>query len=74
MKLNSLNNLPVSDNPEKGFVGSVFGTWGQTPPNPYGVHAQPIAKLLREYGLDAQAQMGLSVKDLKNRNCQWPPR
>lgn len=59
------NNLPVSDNPEKGFVGSVYGTWGQTPPNPYGVHAKPVAKLLRQYGLDATAQRGMTVADLK---------
>jgi len=59
------DNLPVSDNPEKGFVGSVFGTWGQTPPNPYGVHAKPVAKLLRQYGLDATARRGMTVADLK---------
>jgi len=59
-------NLPVSDNPEKGFVGSVFGTWGQTPPNPYGVHAKPVAKLLRAYGLDATARRGMTVADIKN--------
>jgi len=58
-------NLPVSDNPEKGFVGSVFGTWGQTPPNPYGVHAKPVAKLLRAYGLDATARRGMTVADIK---------
>ena len=58
-------NLPVSDNPEKGFVGSVFGTWGQTPPNAYGVHAKPVAKLLRAYGLDATARRGMTVADIK---------
>ena len=30
------NNLPKSDNPDKGFVGDVYGTWGQIPPYPYG--------------------------------------
>ena len=59
------NALPSSDDPEKGFVGSVHGAWGQTPPNPYGVHAKPVAKLLREYGFDAQAQRGMSFTDLK---------
>lgn len=59
-------NLPVSDNPEKGFVGSVYGTWGQTPPNPYGVHAKPVAKLLRQYGLDATARRGMTVAEIKN--------
>jgi LysM repeat protein len=59
------NSLPVSDNPEKGFVGSVYGTWGQTPPNPYGVHAKPVAKLLRSYGLTAEAQRGMTLNELK---------
>ncbi len=59
------NSLPKSDNPEKGFVGSVHGTWGGTPPNAYGVHAKPIAALLREYGLDATARRGMTIADLK---------
>ena len=59
------NSLPVSDNPEKGFVGSVYGTWGQTPPNPYGVHAKPVAKLLRSYGVAAEAQRGMTLNQLK---------
>ena len=54
------DQLPKSDNPEVGFVGSVFGTWGQTPPNPYGVHAPPIAKLLRAYGVNAEAHKGFT--------------
>ena len=65
--------LPKSDNPEVGFVGSVYGTWGQTPPNPYGVHAQPIANLLREYGLNAQAQKGFTVKDIKAEIAKGRP-
>ena len=48
------NRLPQSDNPNKGFVGNVFGTWGQVPPAPYGVHADPVATLLQDYGLDAE--------------------
>lgn len=67
------NNLPVSDNPEVGFVGSVFGTWGQIPPNAYGVHAQPVAKLLRQYGLDATAQMGMSLDELKTEIANGRP-
>ena len=48
--------LPLSDNPELGFVGNVTTDgWGQIPPDAYGVHAEPIAELLREYGLPAQA-------------------
>jgi subtilisin-like proprotein convertase family protein/uncharacterized protein YvpB len=49
------NHLPSSDNPEKGFVGNVNGIWGQIPPNDYGVHAEPVAAVLRSYGLPAIA-------------------
>ncbi len=53
-----LSQLPLSDNPEKGFVGNVNGVWGQIPPNDYGVHAEPIAALLRAYQLPAMAHRG----------------
>ena len=39
--------LPISDNPDLGFVGSVNGPWGQVPPYAYGVHAAPIAAVLQ---------------------------
>ena len=57
--------LPVSDNPDLGFVGNVHAPWGQIPPNDYGVHAKPIARLLREYGLDAKAIRGLTWDALR---------
>ena len=59
------NGLPVHDNPDKGFVGSVYGSWGQIPPAPYGVHAKPVAQRLREFGLKAQAVGGLTFKELR---------
>jgi uncharacterized protein YvpB len=59
------NRLPVSDNPEVGFVGDVNGEWGYLPPKAYGVHAGPVADLLRAYGASAQAQRGLSWEDLQ---------
>lgn len=59
------NNLPESDNPDVGFVGNVYGQWGQTPPNAYGVHAEPIAALLRQYGLQAYAHRPLSWNELR---------
>jgi uncharacterized protein YvpB len=34
-------------------VGDVKGAWGQTPPNAYGVHAGPVARLLNSYGVPA---------------------
>ncbi|MFO8036524.1 MAG: C39 family peptidase [Anaerolineales bacterium] len=59
------NGLPKSDNPDKGFVGSVYGSWGQIPPAPYGVHAQPIARRLRSFGLNAKAVRGMTLDELK---------
>ncbi len=59
-------SLPTSDNPEKGFVGDVNDPWGQTPPYSYGVHAAPIAKVLKEeFGLPAQAAKGFTLEEVK---------
>lgn len=60
-----LKNLPRSDNPDKGFVGDPNGVWGNIPPLPYGVHAAPVAALLREFGLVAEARYGMSWKELR---------
>jgi uncharacterized protein YvpB len=57
--------LPVSENPDKGFVGDVNGAWGQTPPGPYGVYAEPVAWVLRAYGLPAQAVRPFSWDGLR---------
>lgn len=59
------SRLPLSDNPEVGFVGDVNGQWGQVPPNAYGVHAEPVAALLREYGVNAQAVRNFSWDQAK---------
>jgi len=64
-ELEFFHSLPQSDNPDEGFVGDVHGSWGQIPPQPYGVHAEPIAALLRTYGLDAQAVRNLSLDALR---------
>lgn len=64
-ELEFFNRLPKSSNPEEGFVGNVYGGWGNIPPGPYGVHAQPIAALLREYGAKASALKGMSFEALK---------
>lgn len=60
-----LFNLPSSDNPNVGFVGNPNDPWGFIPPRAYGVHAEPVASLLRDYGLQAEAQFGLSWDDLR---------
>jgi uncharacterized protein YvpB len=67
------NHLPKSDNPDVGFVGNVYGTWGQIPPNPYGVHADPVAALLRAYGVVAYAHRPLSWDDLKAEVASGKP-
>ncbi len=67
------DRLPVSDNPDKGFVGSVFGAWGQIPPAPYGVHAEPVAKLLQQYGLNAHAVHAFSLNGIKKEVAAGRP-
>jgi uncharacterized protein YvpB len=64
-ELEFLKGLPVSDNPVKGFVGDVTGLLGQIPPNPYGVHAIPVAERLREYVLNAIPRKGMSFSELQ---------
>ena len=66
--------LPLSDNPELGFVGNVTTDgWGQIPPDAYGVHAPPIAELLRKYGLPAQAVKGMTLEELKAELAEGDP-
>jgi len=64
-ELDFFSLLPHSDNPDKGFVGNVYGQWGQIPPDPYGVHAEPVAEVLRDLGLQAYAHRPLSWDDLR---------
>lgn len=58
--------LPSSDNPNKGFVGNVTDPWGQVPPYSYGVYAEPVANLLRDYGLAAKAASHFTLEQLKH--------
>ncbi len=60
-----LNRLAVSDDPEAGFVGNPDGIWGQIPPHDYGVHADAVAALLRQYGLVASSFHSLRWDDLR---------
>lgn len=64
-ELTFLSQIPLSDDPDVGFVGDVRGSWGQTPPNDYGVHAGPVARLLEHYGLPARARRYMSLDDLR---------
>lgn len=66
--------LPLSDNPDKGFVGDVHDPWGQVPPYSYGVHAAPVATLLKEeYGLPARAAKNFSLENLKKELASGQP-
>jgi len=65
--------LPLSDNPDYGFVGSVDGPWGQVPPYAYGVHAGPVGDLLREYGLNAIGEKNFTVERLKSEIASGQP-
>lgn len=65
--------LPTSDNPEAGFVGDVFGAWGQIPPDAYGVHAEPVAVLMRQYNVPATAWKGLTLDDLRSEIAAGRP-
>jgi len=60
-----LNILPRTDNPDVGFVGDPNEPWGRIPPDGYGVHADPIAKTLRDFGLQAEARRDLSWANLQ---------
>ncbi len=65
--------MPLSDNPDKGFVGEVNAPWGQVPPYGYGVHAEPVAKLLRDYGLPAKAVKGFTLQEMREQLSQGKP-
>ncbi len=60
-----LQALPSSDNPDEGFVGNPNDLWGRAPPSGYGVHADPVAETLRNFGLQAEAHHGLTWDDLR---------
>lgn len=65
--------IPVSDNPDLGFVGDVNGPGEQLPPAGYGVHAEPIAARLRAVGLPATASRDRDLAWLKDRLAEGRP-
>jgi len=65
--------LPLSDNPELGFVGDVNSPWGQAPPYGYGVYAGPVADLLNAYGIPAKAYKGFTLDQIKTRVADSRP-
>jgi uncharacterized protein YvpB len=65
--------LPLSDNPELGFVGDVNAPWGQVPPYGYGVHAGPVADLLNTYGIPARAVKGYTLDEIRAKVAEGKP-
>jgi uncharacterized protein YvpB len=65
--------LPLSDNPDLGFVGDVNSPWGQVPPYAYGVHAGPVAELLNQYAVPAKAYKNYGLDDIKKNIAQGKP-
>lgn len=65
--------LPISDNPDLGFVGDVNAPWGQVPPYGYGVYAGPVADLLNAYGIPAKAYKGYTLEQIKAKIAQDKP-
>lgn len=72
-ELDFQHNLPYTDNPNTGFVGDPEGEHGQIPPQSYGVHAQPVASLLRSYGLNAQSRTGMRWQDIRRELAEGQP-
>ena len=68
-----LDRLPRSDNPNEGFVGNPNDVWGNIPPSSYGVHAEPVANMLRSYGLDAHSGLGLSWDEVRTEIAAGRP-
>jgi uncharacterized protein YvpB len=67
------HGIPISDNPDIGFVGYSTGPWGQVPPYAYGVHAGPIADRLQQYGLNAVAVKGATLEQVKRELAAGRP-
>jgi uncharacterized protein YvpB len=67
------HTLPVSDNPDLGFVGDANGPWGQVPPYAYGVHAAPVAALLQQYGVDVEGGKGYTLEQMKEKIAAGHP-
>ena len=65
--------LPMSDNPDLGFVGDVNGPWGQIPPYAYGVHAGPVVDLLNEFGMPVEGGKGYTLDQIKAKLAQNKP-
>jgi uncharacterized protein YvpB len=69
VQINEFNfqyEMPLSDNPDHGFVGDVNGPWGQVPPYAYGVYAAPVATALQKHGLPAKGIKAFTIGQIKS--------
>ena len=65
--------MPLSDNPDYGFVGDVKGPWGQVPPYAYGVYAGPVATALQKHGLPAKGTKAFTIDQIKSEIAKNHP-
>ncbi len=72
-EMDFISLLPISDNPNEGFVGNIYDEKGQLPPASYGVHAAPVAALLRAYGLSAWDKYGMNFETLQREVSAGKP-
>ena len=72
-ELEFIDRMPDSDDPTQGFVGNINGAMGRLPPDDYGVHAGPVAELLRDYGLNAHAVSGWDIQAIKKEIAERRP-
>ncbi len=68
-----LTRLPKSDDPNEGFVGNYWDERGHLPPAGYGVYQEPIAALLRAYGLPAAGYKNYTWEQLKREIASGKP-
>jgi uncharacterized protein YvpB len=68
-----LAKMPLSSNPNKGFVGNFDDPVGKLPPESYGIYAGPIADMLKSYGVNAVEQHGMSFDVLKSEISSGRP-
>ncbi len=73
-EFNFQSELPISDNPDLGYVGDPnTDGWGQVPPFAYGVHSGPVAELLQLYGLPAQSKKAYTLEEVREKISQSKP-
>jgi len=68
-----VTQAPRTDNPNYGFVGDPWGAWGQIPPNPYGVHSNPIENALVSYGMPVYGERNLTWDFLRSEIASGRP-